>query len=303
MVPPRRRRRPGSRAAVGVCAGGRGLGVGGFGSCAPGPPLLSRPLPPSPRPGAPPRSGSRSPHSARRPAGPPARSLAPPGLAHKQDGGCCFFPPPNPPDGLAVAAAAGNEPRGGGGAGGEKGRGRPSGGGAGRGLGARGSHNGGEGRGRGQPRAGSAQARPRQGASANSPRSLSLAPFKGEVAKGAGDGLGIYFQSVDTDGEGPRVGSPRIEDRRKRATESGETPVPGQVAEKGMAPRPGPWAGRPFEPRLNPSIRGTLLPGVPGQRPNVSSPLHRFPKTNGLLPPNHTDCELFTFSLNFTVFF
>lgn len=66
--------------------------------------------------------------------------------------------------------------------------------------------------------------------------------------------------------------------------ESGEAPVAAQVAEKEMALRPGPWGGRPFEPRLNPSVRGTLLPGVPGRRPNVSSPPHRFPKANGLLP-------------------
>lgn len=38
------------------------------------------------------------------------------------------------------------------------------------------------------------------GASANSPRSRPVAPFKGEDVQGAGDGLGIYFQSVDTYG-------------------------------------------------------------------------------------------------------
>lgn len=116
MVPPRRRRRPGSRAAVGVCAGGRGLGVAStraprapchcLGPCRLSPSRLSSELSLpqfalSPAPRLPTLARSLSP------------SL-PPSLAHKQDGGCCFFPLPNPPYRLAVAAAAGNEPRGGG---------------------------------------------------------------------------------------------------------------------------------------------------------------------------------------------
>lgn len=137
------------------------------------------------------------------------------------------FPPPNPPDGLAVAAAAGNEPRGG-----EKGRGRASGGGA----WAPAARTMGERAGGGASPCGIRPGPSAAGASANSPRSRSVAPFKGEDVAVPGDGLGIYFQSVDTYGAGPRAGSLCVGDRRNRVTESGspagEAPVAAQAAER-----------------------------------------------------------------------
>jgi hypothetical protein len=79
-----------------------------------------------------------------------------------------------------------------------------------------------------------------------------------------------------------------------------EVPVTAQVAEKEMALRPRLWGSWPFELRLNPSIRGTLLPGVLGQRPNVSS--LSLSQSEQFTSKNHSDCKLFTFSLNFKNF-
>lgn len=203
MVPPRRRRRPGSRAAVGVCAGGRGLGVAStraprapchcLGPCRLSPSRLSSELSLpqfalSPAPRLPTLVRSLSP------------SL-PPSLAHKQDGGCCFFPLPNPPYRLAVAAAAGNEPRGGG-VKKRGGVGPPEGGGSGRGLGPSRSHNGGRGPGGGAGSNHGIRPRPQRGWRFRKlPRRHPVAPFKGEDLKGGvRGGFGIYFQSVDTYG-------------------------------------------------------------------------------------------------------
>ena len=119
-----------------------------------------------------------------------ARSLSPslpPSLAHKQDGGCCFFPLPNPPYRLAVAAAAGNEPKGG--VKKRGGVGPPEGGGRGRGLGPSGSHNGGRGSGGGAGSNHGIRPRPQRGWRFRKlPRRHPVAPFKGEVLRGGGQG-------------------------------------------------------------------------------------------------------------------
>lgn len=213
MVPPRRRRRPGCRAAVGVCADGRGLGSPQ--PVRPGPPATVSAPAASLRPGSPPHSGSRSSHSARRPACPlspaPSSPLSPPSLAHKQDGGCCFFPLPNPPYRLAVAAAAGNEPRGGE----KKGRGWASGGRwQGGGAWARAAHTmGEEDPGAGPvPITGSAQGPNAVGASANSPGVARWLLLKGRTwrrGEGSGADSGSIFSRCTLAGEGAWVGSLR----------------------------------------------------------------------------------------------
>lgn len=144
---------------------------------------------------------SRSSHSAGRPACTlgPSRSLFPPSLAHKQDGGCCFLPLPNPPYRIAVAAAAGNEPRWGGRVR-QRGAGPGLRGGAEAGPRSRSSHNGGSGAGGGADSNHGIRPRAQRGRRFRKlPRRHSVAPFKGEVLKEGGreGGLRPYFQSVD----------------------------------------------------------------------------------------------------------
>lgn len=255
--PPRRRRRPRCRAAVGVCSGGRGLGVASaraprapcycLGPCRLSPARLPSALSLSqfvlsPESRLPTLARSHSP------------SL-PPSLAHKQDGGCCFFPLPNPPYGLAVAEAAGNEPRGGKGEGlslwREAVRGRS--------LGPSRSHNGGSG--------------PVGGASTNHgirprpqrcwrfrklPRSHPAAPFKGEDLKGGGSGTDLksIFSRWTLTGEGAWVGSLR---RGPVGTAPGKAPSYRAGSRKGavgVALRPRPLSRRSFLPRFSPPVRG-----------------------------------------------